>query len=168
MSSSSQSQLAASRQAGDRSETVVLEEVPELRYVPDSEANHHDAIAEELIEPSEQLPFVGIVVLEEGTAVEIKSVSVVYGQQQRRGRFQPRRGQHEALLESGGVYLFAICVPHDRDLIAMKVVPATQVDHLIDVVTNGWRSAGEDRSEEYVQFSWARVFDPDEILEGSR
>ena len=168
MSGSSQSRLAASRQAGDRSETVVLEQVPELGYVPDSEANHYDAIAEELIEPSEQLPFVGIVVLEEGTAVEIKSVSVVYGEQQRRGRFQPRRGQHEALLASGGVYLFAICAPHDRDLIAMKVVPATQVDHLIDVVTNGWRSAGEDRSEEYVQFSWARVFDPDEILEGSR
>lgn len=168
MSRSSQSQLAASRQAGDRSETVVLEEVPELRYVPDSEANHYDAIVEELIEPSSALPFVGIVVLESGTPVEIKSVSVVYGQEQRRGRFQPRRGQHEALLEDGGVYLFAICAPHDRDLIAMKVVPATQVDHLIDVVTNGWRSAGEDRSEEYVQFSWARVFDPSEILEGSR
>ncbi|WP_436344164.1 hypothetical protein [Natronorubrum sp. FCH18a] len=168
MSRSSQSRLAASRQAGDRSETVVLEELPGTRYVPDSEVNHYDAIAEELIEPSAALPFVGIVVLESGTPVEIKSVSVVYGQEQRRGRFQPRRGQHEALLESGGVYLFAICAPHDRDLIAMKVVPATQVDHLIDVVTNGWRSAGEDRSEEYVQFSWGRVFDPSEILENLR
>ncbi|WP_435551985.1 hypothetical protein [Natrinema sp. CGMCC1.2065] len=163
MSRPQQSQLAASRQAGDRSESVVLERVPQLRYVPDTESEHYDAIAEALVEPSDELPFVGIVVLEEGTSVEIKSVAIVYGEGQRRGRFQLRRTQHEALLESGGVYLFAVCAPHDRELIAAKVVPATQVDHLIDIVTNGWRSAGEDRSEEYVQFSWARIFDPAEI-----
>ncbi|KDE56699.1 hypothetical protein EL22_25355 [Halostagnicola sp. A56] len=158
-----QSRLAASRQAGDRSETVVLEHVDDLRYVPDSESQYYDAICESVIGPSERLPFVGIVVLESGTPVEIKSVSVVYGKGQRRGRFQPRRGQHEKLLESGGVYLFAVCAPHDRELIAMKVVPATQIDHLIDVVTDGWRSAGTDRSEEYVQFSWSRIFDPDSV-----
>ena len=163
MSRPQQTQLAASRQAGDRSESVVLERIPELRYVPDTESPHYDAIAEDLVEPSAELPFVGIVVLESGTPVEIKSVSVVYGQAQRRGRFQPRRTQHEALLESGGVYLFAVCAPHDRELIGAKVVPATQVDHLISVITDGWRSAGEDRSEEYVQFSWARIFDPAEI-----
>nr|WP_229504696.1 hypothetical protein [Natrinema versiforme] len=76
--------------------------------------------------------------------------------------------QHEALLECGGVYLFAVCAPHDRELIAAKIVPATQVDHLISVVTEGWRSAGEGRSEEYVQFTWARVFDPGEIEDGDR
>ncbi|PCR89428.1 hypothetical protein [Natrinema ejinorense] len=166
MSLPKQSQLAASRQAGDRSETVVLERVPELRYVPDTESQHYDAIAEALVEPSAELPFVGIVVLESGTPVEIKSVAVVYGEGQRRGRFQPRREQHEALLEAGGVYLFAVCAPHNRELIAAKIVPATQIDHLIDVVTDGWRSAGEDRSEEYVQFSWARIFEPDEIQDG--
>ncbi|QCS42657.1 hypothetical protein [Natrinema versiforme] len=168
MSQPQQSQLAASRQAGDRSESVVLEHVDKLRYVPDTEAPHYDALAEGLLEPSSEIPFVGIVVLESGTAVEIKSVSVVYGQRQRRGRFQLRRVQHEALLECGGVYLFAVCAPHDRELIAAKIVPATQVDHLISVVTEGWRSAGEGRSEEYVQFTWARVFDPGEIEDGDR
>jgi hypothetical protein len=165
---SQQSQLAASRQAGDRSESVVLEHVDELRYVPDTESPHYDAIAENLIEPSAELPFVGLVVLESGTPVEIKSVSVVYGERQRRGRFQPRRGQHEELLERGGVYLFAVCAPHDRELITAKIVPSTQVDHLISDITDGWRSAGEGRSEEYVQFSWARVFDPAEIEDGDR
>jgi len=168
MSRPQQSQLAASRQAGDRSESVVLEHVDQLRYVPDTESPHYDATAEGLIEPSSELPFVGIVVLEPETQVEIKSVSVVYGQRQRRGRFQLRRGQHEKLLEHGGVYLFAVCAPHDRELIVAKVVPATQVDHLISVITDGWRSAGEGRSEEYVQFSWARVFDPAEIEDGGR
>ncbi len=166
MSLPEQSQLAASRQAGDRSETVVLERVPELRYVPDTESPHYDAIAESLLEASAELPFVGIVVIESGTPIEIKSVGVVYGERQRRGRFQLRRGQHEALLEAGGVYLFAVCAPHDRELIIAKVVPATQVSHLIDVVTDGWRSAGEERSEEYVQFTWARVFDPSDIEDG--
>ncbi|THE64502.1 hypothetical protein D8Y22_12730 [Salinadaptatus halalkaliphilus] len=163
MSRPQQSRLAASRQAGDRSESVVLEYVDALRYVPDTESPHYDAIAERTIGATERLPFVGIVVLESGTPVEIKSVSVVYGERQRRGRFQPRRSQHETLLAMGGVYLFAVCTPHDRELIAAKVVPATQMDHLIDVVTNGWRSAGDGRSEEYVQFSWSRVFDPEEI-----
>lgn len=141
-----------------------LERVNGLRYVADSEAMHYDAIAETLVVPSQELPFAGICVLETGTVVEIKSVGVVYGASQRRGRFYLRRTQHEALLESAGVYLFAVSAPNpdSREIVAMKVVPATQVDHVIDVVTNEWRQAGDDRGE-YVQLAWTRVFDPEEI-----
>lgn len=162
--SRTESALAQSRLAGERSETNVLERVPGLRYVPDTEAMHYDAIVETTIDPSERLPFVGICILEQGVAVEIKSTGVVYGQQQRNGRFYLRRGQHERLVGSAGVYLFAVCAPNDREIIAMKVVPATQIDHLIGNVTGGWREAGGDR-DGYVQLTWTNIFEIEEVFE---
>ncbi|WP_121744438.1 hypothetical protein [Natronorubrum halophilum] len=162
MTSTPDSQLAVARQAGDRAETAVLDLVPELRYVADTEADHYDSIAEAVIEPSDQLPIYGVDVLDVGTQTEIKSAGVVYGERQRRGRFSIRRGQHNALLEMEGVYLFAVCAPHDRDVIAMCVMTASVVDDLRREHTDGWRSAGDGR-EDYVQLSWARVFDPSEV-----
>ncbi|UTF52829.1 hypothetical protein [Natronosalvus rutilus] len=154
--------MARSRQAGDRAETAVLELVDGLRYVPDSEGQHYDAVAETVIVPHRELPFVGICLLEADAVVEIKSVAVVYGQNQRRGRFSLRRVQHQSLLEEGGVYLFAVCTPNSREIIGMKVVPATQVDHLLESVTDGWRTAGDGR-EDYSQLAWTRIFDSSEL-----
>jgi len=162
--SHAQSALAKSRQAGDRAETEVLERVPELRYVTDSEAQHYDAVTEAVLAPRQELPFVGLCVLEAGTVVEIKSVAVVYGQNQRRGRFSLRRVQHQSLLDEAGVYLFAVCAPNSREVIGMKIVPATQVDHLLESVTEGWRTAGDGR-EDYSQLAWTRIFKPDELRE---
>lgn len=166
-SSEPTSALARSRLAGDRAEDNVLRLVEGLRYVTDTEAEHYDAVTETLIVPSDRLPFVGIAVLEVGVAVEIKSAGVVYGESQRRGRFYLRRSQHDRLVEAGGVYLFAVCGPNNREVVAMKIVPATQVEQLIDAVTDHWRTAGDSR-DECVQLSWARIFDPEAIEGGGK
>jgi len=148
----------SSKRAGENAEAAVLEAVAGLAYVPDDESEHIDARAETLVEPSRTLPFVGICLLEVGTAVEIKSAipRLASGQ---RGRFYLRREQHEGLRGAGGSYLFAVCEPRPgREPVAMKIVPATVVD---DAITS-WRSGGDDRPS-CAQISWSRIFDPSEV-----
>ena len=148
----------SSREAGENAESAVLQAVPELEYVPDSEALHHDARATTLVTPDETVLFAGICLLEAGTVVEIKTVMAVYGENQKRGRYYLRKGQHEALLDAEGVYLFAVCEPNpDRDVIALKVVPATIVDELV----HSWISP--DERPDYAQLAWTNVFNPSEV-----
>ena len=148
----------SSRQGGENAESAVLEVVPELEYVPDTEARHYDARATTLVTPSETVMFAGICLLESGSLVEIKSVMAVYGENQRRGRYYLRRGQHEKLLEDAGIYLFAVCEPTpNRDVIALKVVPASLVDELI----GSWTDL--DGRPSYTQLAWSRIFDPREV-----
>lgn len=148
----------SSKSAGDRSEGAVIEAVDELEHVPDLEAEHYDAVTTTVLVPSETVSFAGICVLERGTVVEIKSVMVVYGDGQR-GRFYLRQEQHRELLSRGGSYLFAVCAPRpDREVLALKVVPASLVDELIP----SWLDGGEGRAD-YAQIAWSRVFDPDEV-----
>ncbi|WP_049890516.1 hypothetical protein [Halogeometricum borinquense] len=152
--------LAPSKRGGNAAESAVHQLVDGLRYVPDSEAEHYDAEVVELLSPSADLPFVGICLLEVGVAVEIKSAMAVYGQAQRRGRFLIRQSQHEHLLDVGGVYLFAVCEPTPaRDVISMKVVPASLVDEL----EFSW--VGRDTRAPYAQFAWSRIFVPEEVEE---
>jgi len=156
-----QSRLAASKAAGERVEGDLVQRIEALRYVADSEAQHYDAETTGLLEPSMELPFVGICVLESGTEVEIKSTGVVYSERQRSGRFKLRKPQHELLLDRGGVYLFAVCTPNDpRDVIAAKVIPATLVDEL----EFSWIE--NDRGAPYAQFAWPAVFQRKEIEGG--
>ncbi|SEK87078.1 hypothetical protein [Haloferax larsenii] len=150
--------IAASKRAGDTVESAVLQRHPELRHVSDDVEEHYDAVAVSLLSPSRDLPFVGLCLLEIGTVVEIKSAMVVYGENQRRGRFLIRENQHEHLLEEGGVYLFAVCAPTpEREIIAAKVVPAS----LVDEFEFSWVSR-KTRSS-YAQFAWSRVFAPKEV-----
>lgn len=152
------SRLAVSKRYGERVEADLVQRIDPLRYVPDEEATHYDAVTTGLLQPSVELPFVGLCLLEAGTQVEIKSAGVVYSERQRRGRFKIRRTQHESLLEAGGVYLFAVCAPNDdREVLAAKVAPATTVDGL----EYSWVET-EDRSP-YAQFAWNRIFDEGEI-----
>lgn len=152
--------LAASKRAGENAEHEVFDVVVELEPTADSE--HYDAVATTAIFPRDELPFVGICVLEAGTIVEIKSTMAVYGSAQRRGRFSLRETQHEALLDAGGVYLFVVCEPRPaRPAIAMKVVPATTVDHVVDEASS-WRDRHDGRGRE-TQLAWSRVFDPAEV-----
>lgn len=162
MSRSAQSELALARQVGESAEAEVVQVIDGLRSVPDATAEFHDAVVESPITPSHECPMVGICLLEPGVCVELKSTIPWYDLGTQRGRFQVRRGQHQRLLEDGGVYLFAVCVPErQRRPVAMKVVPATTVDH--EVVDGlAWISAGADR-EDYCQFSWSRVFDEQEV-----
>lgn len=161
----SQTQLAASRQAGESAEGAVLEAVVELGYVPDTDAEHYDARVQDVIVPDESLPTVGLPVLEVGLGVEIKSAIVRLASGQR-GRFYVRRDQHERLLEDAGVYLFAVCKSsgRHRDVVAMIVVPATAIDELVDLL-GGWRDAGDGRSE-YKQIGWTNLIDVDRVEGG--
>ena len=143
----------SSKRAGENAEGAVIEAVDGLAYVSDTDSEHIDARAVEIVEPSASLPFVGICLLEVGSAVDIKSAipRLASGQ---RGRFYLRRQQHEQLRDAGGSYLFAVCEPRPgREPVAMKVVPATIVD---DVITS-WRSGGDDRPE-CTQLAWSRIF----------
>lgn len=152
------SRAISSKRGGENAESAVLDHVPELEYVPDSEAVHYDARVRELLSPSTDLPFVGMCVLSVGTAVEVKSVMAVYGENQRRGRYYLRREQHRRLLDAAGVYLFAVCKPTPaRDVIAAKVVPATAVDELV----NSW--IDPDDRPDYAQLAWSNVFDHAEV-----
>lgn len=162
MSSQSHFDTTPSVRAGSNAEAAVLELVPELRYEPGDDPETPDAVVECLLTPSDELPFVGICLLEVGTHVEIKSVSVVVGEAESRGRFQIRERQHQALLEAAGSYLFAVCEPRpERPIIAAKVVPATIVDELVP----GWITVDDDsRSERaYAQLAWSRVFAVSEV-----
>lgn len=155
---SSASRGISPKHGGSRAEDSVLDLVTELRFVPDTEGLHYDAVVDELLCPSKQLPFVGLCLLEVETVVEIKSVMVVIGEGQDPGRFYLRKGQHEDLVSEAGVYLFAVCEPTpQRAVIAMKVVAATSVD---DVVSTWIQCDGR---ATYAQVSWKRVFSESEV-----
>lgn len=107
---------------GSNAEGAVLELVPELEYVPGDDPETPDAVVTTLLVPREELPFVGICLLERDTNVEIKSASARVTETQRRGRFQLRKRQHEALLDTASSYLFAVCEPRpSRPVIAMRL-----------------------------------------------
>lgn len=145
------------KRGGENAEAAVLQEVPELRYVADSEAVHFDAETEELLEPSRSLPFYGIPLVESGTAVEIKSAMVVLSGG-RRGRFLFRRRQHSELLEAAGMYVVAVCRPRPtRELLALKLIPASLLDEEID----GWTHAEDE--PDYTQIAWSRFFGSEEV-----
>jgi hypothetical protein len=155
--------LAANKRAGELVETTVGRRVPELGLVPDDVVEHYDAVATTLVEPSADLPFAGICLLERGTVVEIKSVMVAYSDGAR-GRFYFRTGQHEALVDDAGAYLFVVCeASPDREILAMKVVPATAVDDLLG--DDPWLDGGAGRSD-YAQLAWSNVFDVEEVSTG--
>jgi hypothetical protein len=155
---SSQSRTASSKRAGERAEGNVIEAVPELTYLPDTEVEHADAEVETTISPRKGLWSVALPVVEQGTLVEIKS-AMVRLESGGKGRFYLRREQHQAIVDEAGIYLFAVCEPTpDRSVLALKFVAATSLD---DVVSS-WRRAGPDRPE-YTQLRWGRIFDADEI-----
>lgn len=159
MSSRPSRPLAASKAAGETVEKAVCNDhAPNLGLVPDDVAEHYDAVAKTAIEPSTELPFVGMCVLERGTLVEVKSVMAIYASGEK-GRFNIRPTQHKSLLAAGGSYLFAVCKSTpDRDILAMKIVPATIVDDLLP----DWFHGGDGRSD-YTQLAWSNLFSAEEV-----
>lgn len=150
--------LATNKAAGLLVEDLVEGAVDALRLVPDDVAEHYDAVATSLVTPSESLPFVGLCLLERGAKVEIKSVTAFYSDGAR-GRFYLRPEQHEALLQAGGSYLFVVCDDDpQREILSMKIVPAT----LVDDVLPEWFAGGDGRSD-YAQLTWTRIFGSQEV-----
>ena len=146
---------ASSKQLGERGEAAVIAHVDGLDPVGDSVAEHFDAQPTVALWPSE-IPMVGIAVVEAGRPIEIKTTIPELSSQDR-GRFYLRRQQHQRLVEDGACYLFAVTSPHDREPLAMKIVPAVSVETVI----SSWIDAG-DRLD-YAQVSWSNIFDEDEI-----
>lgn len=162
MSGLADSRKAFSKRAGENAETHLIQEIAELEWEPDREAQHYDARTTAGLAASNELPIVGRVELEAGTPVEIKSASVVYGESQRNGRFHLRKEQHKRLQEDDGVYLFVVCEPRvDRELIAMKIVDAENAA----VFVASWINSGG--RPPYSKFSWTRVFDESEVYENA-
>jgi hypothetical protein len=155
--------LAPNKRAGVNVEDLLIADVDELDAAADPDA-HYDAVCSTALFPSTSLPFVAMCVLERGTHVEIKSALHRYTSGAR-GRFHVRPTQHRALLEDSGSYLFAVCERpgwgDDREVLALKVVPATVVDDLLPE----WFDGGEGR-EDYAQLSWGRLFRPEEVSDG--
>lgn len=147
---------------GERAEAAVIQRVPELRWVPDDQDEHVDAVVRETFSASQEVPTVGLCLLEEGTDVEIKSCMVRNGEDQRRGRFYIRELQHQELLERDGVYLFAVTEPTPaREPIALKIVPASTVDSLV----SSWIECRDRAARGYAQLSWSRIFAAGEVEE---
>jgi len=165
-SSTKQGKLAASKQAGETIEHVVIQHEPAFENVTDTEAEWHDARVNGLLEASDELPFAGIVVLEDDTAVEIKAAQVELNGG-RRGRFQFRRDQHEQLLQASAAYLFAVYDPRNQSPLAKIVVPASLVDEHLPA-DGDWTTLERDHretTEEYCQRAWSRFIDPETVGE---
>jgi hypothetical protein len=152
---------APNKRAGENVETAISRRVPALGLVPDGVAEHYDAVATVTVDPSGDLPMIGLCLLERGTLVEIKSVLVRYSDGAR-GRFNLRPSQHQQLLEAAGAYLFVVCESGQRrTILATKVVPASIVDELLP---SDWFDGGDNR-ENFAQLSWGRFFDAEEVGE---
>jgi len=145
---------ASSKEIGDRLENEVIQLVPGLEWIPDSEDEHIDAVTVDAVWPSDDLHLGGICVIEPDTRIEIKSTTVRLTSGQR-GRFYIRQKQHEMLLDDGAAYVFAIYAPGSYDVICLAGVPATVVDGRLP----SWRDL--DRGETYTQLSWSSVINPE-------
>ena len=163
---------AVSKQIGERLEEIVVDAADELQAatVPDSfdgaeEDYWYDAEPEVALFASEQLPMVGICVIEPGQPVEIKAASATIssGTRSCAGRFYLTKSQHERLVEANGVYLFAIYAETDNDpeLLGLLAVPAVIVE---DELRDTWYEV-EHRSD-YYQLSASRL--PIDGLGGDR
>ena len=163
---------AVSKQIGERLEEIVVDAAHELQAatVPDSfdgaDGDYwYDAEPEVALFASEQVPMVGICVIEPGQPVEIKAANATISSGTRTcaGRFYLTKSQHERLVEANGVYLFAIYAETDNDpeLLGLLAVPAVIVE---DELRDTWYEV-EHRSD-YYQLSASRL--PIDGLGGDR
>ncbi len=148
----------SSKIGGERAASEAVQLVTGLEIAPDHVCPHYDAVVVQPLTPTPDLRLVGPEELPRGARVEIKSVIVIYASGDR-GRFYFRPKQHDALLDIGGFYLLVVCEPTpDRDVLAMVVVPAEQVDDELP----DWFNGGDGRSD-YAQLSWSNFIDPKEV-----
>lgn len=156
----SEAAVPSPKRSGDLVESEVIELVDELEYVTDRKAEWHDARVVSLLEPSTDVVFCSINLLQVGVEVEIKAAQLRLASGAR-GRFFIRKRQHERLVEEDGAYLFAVYHPRGHEVVAMAVMPASILDELLP---DGWTTVEGDRSEEgYRQLAWSRVLDPEDV-----
>ncbi len=163
---------AVSKQIGERLEGIVVDALDELQEatVPDTfdgaeEDYWYDAEPVVALFASDQIPMVGICVIEPGQPVEIKAASVTIssGTRSCTGRFYLTRSQHERLVEENGVYLFAIYHEDDGEpeLLGLLAIPAVIVE---EELRDTWYEV--DHRSDYYQLSASRL--PIDGLGGDR
>ena len=144
--------LAASKRAGERSESAAIEVLPWLRYVNDETAEHYDAVVREDTDE-----------LSADDVVEIKSAAVVLADE-RPGMWYLRKGQHDRLVADEGWYLLVVSAPQaDRQVLAHQFVRAAAFEaaHL-----DGWWDGGE--RADFRQVRWTAVFEQADLTEGTQ
>ncbi|TYT61793.1 hypothetical protein [Natrialba swarupiae] len=162
--SSRASALESPKASGDALEAHVIQEVGPLEFVGDRTATWHDARTTTLLEPAQNLPFYGVVIVEPGVPVEIKGCQIrtSNGNGSTRGRIYVKRDAHEQLLEAGGMYLLVVYLPRPGlPQVARAIVPATIVDELL---VGRWYDVGGERSEnEVAKLAWSHVINPETV-----
>jgi len=149
--------VATNKAAGEMTEFAVDRILPSIRLIPDDIEMHYDAVATSAFFPGDLVSMLECISVQRGTVIEIKSTirRLTSGQ---RGRFYLRPDQHASLVEADGVYAFAVCTDDERDILALKIVPAEIVDELV----SSWIDPGPTRSN-YAQLSWSNIFDVREV-----
>ena len=158
------SELASPKASGDHIEADVVQHIDALWHVSDRTATWHDARTTAVLEPSEELRFYSIALVEPYTPVEIKAcqIKTSNGSYDTDGRIYVKRDAHEALLDAAGMYLIVVYLPRPGlPQVARAIVPASIVDELL---CGRWYDVDGERSEGSVaKLRWSRVVDPDSI-----
>jgi len=158
------STLESSKKRGDSVESAVIDADPALEFVGDSVATWHDARTVECLDPSYQRPFLGVPLVESGTAVEIKGACVVRsnGNYDRSGAWYIKREAHQRLLDADGVYLLAVYAPRpETPILRSVIIPASLLDEHLD---DRWYDVDADRSEDEVaQLTWTVLIDRERV-----
>lgn len=141
---------------GKTLETWLIDWYDTLRPVSDKEAYWHDAETTAAWYSSGITPFCGIVVVERGLPVEIKTCARERSNGPNRdspGHWFIKRDAHERLLDAGGSYLLAV---HDGPdaVLARRVIPASLLDEFLK---GRWFDNGREGS--VAQLSWPRLID---------
>ena len=156
--------LGSSKQRGSSVESAVIDTEPALEYVGDSEATWHDARTVRCFGPQPDRPFLGIPVIEAGTAVEIKGACVVRsnGDRETAGQWYVKRDAHERLLSAAGVYVLVVYAPRpETPILRAVVIPASLLD---EHLAGRWYDVDADRSEDEVaQLSWPTIIDRERV-----
>ncbi|WP_136688648.1 hypothetical protein [Halorhabdus amylolytica] len=140
----------------------VIGAVDGLEAVPDDVVEWCDAIAVDAISPSEQLPALGLPVIERGTRIEIKGAQIETsnGTHTTPGRWYVKRAAHERLLARRGVYLLVVYQPlHGVE--SALLAAASTLDTILD---EHWYSVDCERSEDTVaKVSWPTLIARDDV-----
>lgn len=155
---------------GDNLEAELIARHDPLESIPDADAEWMDARTTGLLEPSPQLAFGGICVVESKTPVEVKTAKLATSNgsySDTPGRWFIKQDAHERLVESGGVYLLAVYADTDTDsdeceLLAVLVVPARTVDDALD---SRWYDSGR-REGLVAKLAWTHLIPRSRITGG--
>ncbi|QLG62190.1 hypothetical protein [Halorarum salinum] len=160
---------AEANEIGEDLELRITESESALEHVPKTETFRYDARTTTLLEGRPERPLAGVLLLEEGTPVEIKTTRpwVRNGVGRCRGRFYIKQPSHEVLLEAGGAYYLAVYERRQTpsgpevEIVAAIIVPASIVEEL----RGSWCETGR-ADGPVARLSWTAVLREDDLESG--